>query len=221
MVSSPNYPKNQAQPKKTEPKPKKPASTLHDALASTAPAPKPSAQEAQDTQRAQEGLLALQEMATHSVELKNQLLYARAEIENMRKRHEKERTELQQYASTKVLRDLLDVADNMHRAFLSKEESANQDLKQLLAGLELTWKGFMEVLGKYGVKAMEAHGKLFDPNQHEAVLEQESTQYAPGTVMQVVQTGYFLADRLLRPARVIVAKAPAQTDENPSPQQKP
>ena len=127
-------------------------------------------------------------------------------------------------ASTGFARDVLAVADNMHRALGTIEaelrEHADAKMKALIEGVELTERELMKVLEKYGVTKFSPEGEKFDPNVHQAMYEVPNADLPPGHVAQVIQAGYMLGDRVLRPALVGVAKAapkapPASANDNP------
>lgn len=145
-------------------------------------------------------------------DMKDRLLRTLAEMENLRKRTEREVADSRVYAVTVFARDILTVADNMHRALgaLDAELRENLDagLKGVLEGVELTERELIKVLEKHGVKKLEPLGQKFDPNRHQAMYEVPDASATPGTVVQVVQAGYTIGDRVLRPALVAVAKAP-------------
>jgi molecular chaperone GrpE len=137
---------------------------------------------------------------------KNFDLYMRsqAEIENMKKRFQKDKEALIKFSNESLIRELLAVVDNLEKAIThSEDENAFHTLKE---GVELTLKGFMETLEKAGLEKIEAVGQSFDPNFHEAVSEQEDDTVSPGTVIQELQKGYLLNERLVRPAVVLVSK---------------
>ncbi len=137
-----------------------------------------------------------------------------AELENYKKRVEKEKGETYKFANENILKDLLPVLDNLERALEHGRESGN--LKALLDGVELTHKSFWTVLEKYGITRIEAMGEEFDPNHHEAVMVQEDAQKPAGQVISQLQIGYRLHNRLVRPAMVVVSKKPElNPDEDP------
>jgi molecular chaperone GrpE len=160
-----------------------------------------------------------------AAEFKDKLLRTLAEMENLRKRTEREVAEARQYAIANFSRDVLAVADNMHRALEAIDEelrqSADTKMKSLVEGVELTERELMKVLERNGVKKFSPLGEKFDPNLHQAMYEVPDGDAAPGTVAQVIQAGYMLGERVLRPALVAVAKAnrkPAPSaNDNPSP----
>jgi len=131
-------------------------------------------------------------------------LRSQAEMENMKKRFQKDKQDLIKYGNETLTKQLLPVADNLEKA-LDHSEDENS-IEALREGVDLTLKGLMNVLEKAGVEAVEAVGAPFDPNFHEAVSEQEDDRVAPGTVLKELQKGYLLNQRLIRPAMVIVNK---------------
>jgi molecular chaperone GrpE len=146
--------------------------------------------------------------------LKDRSLRALAEVENVRKRLERERDEARTYSVTRFARDILTVADNLNRALVAvpAEVRAKDDaVKAVLEGVEATARELAAALARHGVKPIEAEGQRFDPNLHQAIAEVPSREAQPGTVVNVVQPGYLIGDRLLRPAMVTVAKADGAT----------
>jgi len=139
--------------------------------------------------------------------LQQDLLYARAETQNLGRRKEKEIADAHAYASTKFARDILSVADNLGRALAALTEEQRQDaaIKPLITGLEATERELLSVFERNGITRIAAIGLPLDPNQHQAMLEIPSDK-APGTIVQEMQAGYMMKDRLLRPAMVGVAK---------------
>ena len=138
-------------------------------------------------------------------QLQDRILRMAAEMENTRKRLEREKSECISFANEGMIRGLLPVIDNLERAVQHGEDDAT--CQGLLEGVRLTLKSFGEVLGKFGCVPFDAVGKTFDPNFHEAVMQQESSEHPEKTILQELQKGYMLHDRLLRPAMVIVSKA--------------
>jgi molecular chaperone GrpE len=142
--------------------------------------------------------------------LKDRSLRALAEVENVRKRLERERDEARTYSVTRFARDILTVADNLNRALASFPPEARAKLddsvKAVLDGVDATARELGAALARHGVKPIEAQGQRFDPNLHQAIAEVLAKDAVPGTVVTVVQTGYTIGDRLLRPAMVTVAK---------------
>lgn len=144
-------------------------------------------------------------------ELKERVLRALAEAENTRRRAERDRNDATQYAVTRFARDLLHVSDNLRRALshLTPEVQAEAvpTVKAVLEGVEATERELTTTLERHGIRAIEAEGAKFDPNLHQAIAEVPADDKTPGSVVNVVQTGYIIADRLLRPAMVTVARA--------------
>ncbi len=135
--------------------------------------------------------------------LKDQLLRLAADFDNYRKRTRKEMDEVRRYGIEGVLGDLLQVVDNLDRA-LSHSEG---DKSPVIQGVRMVQKQFSDVLSRFGVVSFSAMGQPFDPERHEAVGQAPAGDKAPGTILEEAQKGYMLHDRLLRPARVIVAAA--------------
>lgn len=131
-------------------------------------------------------------------------LRAQAETENVRKRMRREMEDVQRYAALPVLKDMLSVLDDMDRALEAAKNSSDQSLVQ---GITLVRSRLVEALERHGCRRIEAEGAEFNPAQHEAILMQPSTDKAPNTVLHVAQQGYTLHDRVIRPAKVIVAKS--------------
>jgi len=145
--------------------------------------------------------------------LKDQRLRALAEVENIRRRAEREKTEASQYAVTKFARDMVSIADNFSRALAAcppeLREAADPQIKAVLDGVEATDRQLMATLERYGVKPVITEGGKFDPNLHQAIAEVPGNGKPPGTIVDVVQAGYMIGDRLLRPAMVTVARRDA------------
>ncbi len=137
-------------------------------------------------------------------------LYAKAETQNLRRRMEKEMSDARSYAATGFARDVLSVADNLSRAIEAIPDSLRGDekMKGLVVGLEATQRELEKVFASHGITRIAAKGMPLDPNQHQAMLEIPSDEHAPGTVIQEMQAGWMIKDRLLRPAMVGVAKKP-------------
>jgi molecular chaperone GrpE len=144
-------------------------------------------------------------------EAKDRVLRTLAEMENLRNRTAREIEDARKYAVTGFARDLLEVADNLGRALASVPQEARENdeaVKNLMLGVEMTQRSLLGALEKHRVRRIEPQkGDRFDPNLHQAMFEVPTDQQAPGTVAEVMQAGYVLADRLLRPALVGVAKA--------------
>lgn len=141
---------------------------------------------------------------------RQEVLYAKAETQNVRRRLEKDIADARAYAATGFARDILSVSDNLSRALDSIPQELREDdkLKNLVAGIEATAREIDKVFGIHGISRIAAKGLPLDPNQHQAMLEVPSADAEPGTVLQELQAGYMIKDRLLRPAMVAVAKKP-------------
>ena len=141
-------------------------------------------------------------------DLKDRLLRTMADMENLRNRSRREQEDALKYATTNFARDLLNVSDNLRRALESVPEDAdpeNETLKTLRDGIEMTERELLSVFERHGIAAINPVGEKFDHNAHQAMFKVPGADAAPGTVVQVIQTGYMLRDRLLRPAMVGVA----------------
>ncbi|MES2754697.1 MAG: nucleotide exchange factor GrpE [Pseudomonadota bacterium] len=149
------------------------------------------------------------ELEAELADAKSAVLYAQAETQNLRRRAEKEAQDARTYAATGFARDILSVADNLERALASIPAELRDDdkFKSLVTGLEATGREVASVFQRHGITRIAAMGVPLDPNQHQAMLEVPSDA-APGTIVQEMQAGYMIKDRLLRPALVGVAKAP-------------
>jgi molecular chaperone GrpE len=147
-----------------------------------------------------------------AADFKDKALRAMAEVENIRRRAQRERDDAVKYAATNIARDLLSVADNLSRALASVDETqiADETTRNLLTGVAATERELLAAFEKNGIKRIDPKGERFDHNFHQAIFEVENTGKPAGTVVEVLQPGYVLHDRLLRPAMVGVAKgAPA------------
>jgi len=144
---------------------------------------------------------------------KDRLLRLAAEMENLRKRTEREKAEATLYAATNFARDLLTVSDNLGRALQAipaeEREHAGEVEKNLIFGVEVTEKELTQVFQRHGIRKLETVGQKFDPNYHQAIYEVPTSEKPPGIVMQEMQPGYAVGDRCLRPAMVGVSKAEA------------
>lgn len=165
------------------------------------------------------------ELEGQIADLTDRLLRAHADMDNMRKRTEKEKADTAKYAITKFAGDMIDVADNFQRARAAvPAEAAGQDgaLKSLLDGVVMIERAFDQALDRHKVRKINPAGEPFDPHFHQAVMEQQNPEVAAGTILQVYQVGYVIEDRLLRPAAVVVAKGgfkPVRTPEPAAPPQ--
>ncbi len=141
---------------------------------------------------------------------KEEVLYAKAETQNVRRRLEKDIADSRAYAATSFARDVLSVSDNLARALESIPPELRDDEKfrNLVAGIEATGREIDKVFASHGISRIAATGLPLDPNQHQAMIEIPSADVEPGTVLQELQAGYMIKDRLLRPAMVAVSKKP-------------
>nr|WP_136249736.1 nucleotide exchange factor GrpE [Ningiella ruwaisensis] len=142
-------------------------------------------------------------------EQKDSVLRARADMENARRRAEQEVDKARKFALERFAGELLPVIDNLERA-LQSANAEDEAVKPLLEGVELTHKSFLSSIEKFGMQVLDPQGEAFNPDHHQAMSMQESTELAPNTVMAVMQKGYLLNGRLLRPAMVMVSRAPTE-----------
>jgi molecular chaperone GrpE len=152
-------------------------------------------------------------LQSESEELRNQNLRLLADIDNLRKRTEREKDETAKYAVTRFARDVVGVADNFERAIQTVPQGAvdaDATLKGLVEGVTMTERELINVLERYGVKRLSPKGEPFDPHKHQAMMETENVDVAPGTIIEVYQAGYTIEERILRPAMVVVAKGGAK-----------
>jgi molecular chaperone GrpE len=160
-------------------------------------------------------------LAQEAAELKDKLLRTLAEMENLRRRTEREVQDSRAYGISAFARDMLGVSDNMRRALESIDsearESAGAAVKAFVEGVELTERELLKALEKHGVRKFDPQGERFDPNVHQAMYEVPDSSVTAGTVVQVMQPGYMIGERMLRPALVGVAKggpAPAESQDS-------
>ena len=141
---------------------------------------------------------------------KQETLYAKAETQNVRRRMEKDVSDARAYAATGFARDILSVYDNLVRAIEAIPADLHDDprMKALVTGIEATQREVEKVFAQHGITRIASTGLPLDPNQHQAMLEVPSDSHEPGTVVQEMQSGWMIKDRLLRPAMVAVAKKP-------------
>lgn len=154
-------------------------------------------------------------------ELKDRLLRLAAEMENLRRRTARDVSDAKTYSVASFARDMLTVSDNLRRAIdavpAEARERGEAGLTALLEGVDLTEREMLVALGRHGVKKIDPQGQKFDPNFHQAMFEVPNTEVPNNSVIEVVQTGYVIADRVLRPAMVGVAKGgPRQAQETPA-----
>ena len=150
----------------------------------------------------------LTELEKELEEVRQHVLYAQAETQNVRRRLEQEKISAAQYAATGFARDMLSVKDNLERALAAIPEELRSDerMKGLVAGIEATGRELDSAFQRHGIVRVEAMGKPLDPHLHQAMLELPSDEAEPGTIIQEMQPGYTIKDRLLRPALVGVAR---------------
>src|SRR5947209_4765255 len=149
-------------------------------------------------------------LAAEAAEFKDKFLRTLAEMENLRRRTEREVADARLYGITQFARDIVTVADNMDRALQALDdelrEKADTGVKALLDGVELTERELLKALEKHGVQKIDPKGQKFDPHRHQAMFEVPDETVPSGTVVQVVQAGYTIGERVLRPAMVGIAK---------------
>jgi molecular chaperone GrpE len=152
--------------------------------------------------------------------LHERLLRALAEAENVRRQADRTITESRQYGISEFAREMLTVADNLQRTIDAgrKQTLTSVDNAALLEGVVATLRAFLQALERFGVRPIDAQGKPFDPNFHEAVMEVDDPSLPSSTVTQVMQQGYTIQNRLLRPARVVVSKASGKESSKASPE---
>ncbi|WP_294536716.1 nucleotide exchange factor GrpE [uncultured Rhodoblastus sp.] len=159
---------------------------------------------------------AVQALIAENASLKDKVLRTLAEMENLRRRTDKEVADAKTYGVTSFARDMLTFADNLKRALdnvpAQARESADVALKSFVEGIELTERDFLSRLARHGVRKLEPKGQKFDPNFHEALFEAQDESLVPGTVAQVVEDGFAIGDRVLRPAKVGVARGGVKPD---------
>jgi molecular chaperone GrpE len=156
-------------------------------------------------------------LRAENADLRDKLLRAVAEMENLRKRTEREIADTRSYAIAGFARDMLTATDSLARALMvlpaEARQTADGAMQSLIEGIEMTEREMQRLLAKHGVKPIEAEGQKFDPHKHQAMFEVPDPTRPEGTVVQVVQAGFAIGDRVLRPAMVGVAKgAPAATE---------
>ena len=160
------------------------------------------------TQRIYELETALSEAQATIKEQQDGVLRARADADNARRRAEGEVEKARKFALERFAGELLPVVDNLERA-IELSDSDNEAVKPLLEGVEMTHKSFMSTIEKFGLSLIDPQGETFNPDLHQAMSMQESADHAPNTVMAVMQKGYQINGRLLRPAMVMVSRAPS------------
>lgn len=166
-------------------------------------------EEEEEGAAASAGLDRLAELERELEEVRQHVLYAQAETQNVRRRMEQEKANASAYAATGFARDILSVKDNLERALSTIGDELREDgrLKGLVSGIEATGRELDKVFERHGIARVRSLGEQLDPNRHQAMLEVPSDE-GPGTIVQELQPGYTIKDRLLRPALVGVAKKP-------------
>jgi molecular chaperone GrpE len=174
-----------------------------------------------DTSAANGGGGEIEALRAEVADLKDRLLRALADAENTRRRAERDRVDASQYAVTKFARDILAVADNFQRATnalpADAREAASPQVKAVIEGVEATERQLLAALERYGVKPIDTADGRFDPNLHQAIAEVPGEGKPGGSIVHVVQTGYLIGDRLLRPSMVTVARKDSAPPMAPPP----
>ena len=159
--------------------------------------------------------VVLERLQTENAELKDRVLRSLADMENLRRRTEREVADAKSYGVTSLARDMLTFADNLRRAIDSVPADARArveaSVKSFIEGIEVTERDFLSRLARHGVRKLEPQGQKFDPNMHEALFEMPDESVPNGTVTQVVETGYAIGERVLRPAKVGVSRGGPRT----------
>ena len=155
--------------------------------------------------------LKLKEEAAKSGEYWDKILRLQADFENIRKRLEKEKQEYTRFANEEIILELLNILDDLERA-VDLTETKHQDLPAFLKGVEIILAHLYELLKEYGVRPIEAKGKIFDPNYHEALMQAEDKSVPEHTIVEELQKGYLLNDRVIRTAKVKVSTAKTQNE---------
>lgn len=150
----------------------------------------------------------IRHLESEKAQLEERLVRLQADFENHRKRTLREKQEALSYGHENVVKDVLGVVDNLDRAIEHARASSGADFEGMLQGVELVRRELLAVLAKHGVSTIEAEGEGFDPNIHEALAQMDDANIPAGRVARMLQKGYRLRDRLLRPARVMVSKGP-------------
>ncbi len=184
------------------------------------------AQQAEPGQSFQAQLQQFAELKAENAELRDRLLRTMAEMENVRRRTEREKSDTAKYAISEFARDAVSIGDNLHRAIEAAQKEPlgeNPALKTLLEGVEVTERELFKVFERHGITRFDPLGEKFDPHQHEAMVKVDVPGVPADIVVQVLQAGYKIADRILRPAAVIVAKGgtPVRQPERPQPESPP
>lgn len=150
----------------------------------------------------------LENLRAENAELKDRILRSQAELENFRRRSQKEALDAMKYSSLPVIRDLLPGIDNLERALSAAEQSG--DTQNLIEGIKMVVNQFVEALKSHSALPIQPEGEPFDPNLHQALSQIPSADHEPMTVLQVIESGYKIHDRVIRPAKVMVSCAPPE-----------
>lgn len=173
----------------------------------------PKAKVKKDSDNGKKKTEEIKELKDQVASEKDKALRLSAEFENYKKRKQREIDEFRKFANESIFRQFLSVVDNLERAIDSSEE--NSDEKGLLEGVKLTYKEIIKLFETFNVKLVEAEEKPFDPNFHQAVTQEKTDEFPDNTVTKVLQKGYLLHDRLIRPAMVVVSKrVEKETEKN-------
>jgi len=173
----------------------------------------PGISEAVADQELAEQAARLTELEAERDEFKEKMLRAMAETENVRRRAERDRKDAEAYGGTKLARDLLSVHDNLERALATADDTLRAEHPSFIEGVELTQRELLNAFAKHRIeKVLPERGDRFDPHYHQAMFEVPVPDAEPGSVVEVMQAGFTIADRLLRPALVGVAKAPPKAE---------
>lgn len=159
----------------------------------------------------------LEKLNAENAEMKDRMLRTLAEMENLRRRTEREIADAKTYGVTNFARDMIALADNLRRAIESAPAEGGEAVKTLVEGLELTERDFLSRLARYNVRKIEPMGQKFDPNMHEALFELPDPSVPANTVMQVVEDGYAIGERCLRPAKVGVSRGGPKAQSGDAP----
>jgi molecular chaperone GrpE len=195
-------------PSPDESDPNKPSADTDTAPGGGAADPAPGAAAEPEGQRSVHDVIAA--LQAEVADFKDRWMRAQAETENVRKRYEREKAETAKYAITKFARDIVNVGDNFQRAIDAVPAGAAERepaLKSFLEGVTLTERELLNILERHGIKRLSPKDEPFNPHLHQAMMEVQRSDVAPGTIVQVFQAGYTIEDRVLRPAMVVVAKA--------------
>jgi molecular chaperone GrpE len=151
-------------------------------------------------------------LLSENAALKDRLLRALADAENTRRQADRKAEDTRKFAIAEFARELLPIIDNLQRVLEARAAAQSAEDNALLQGVETTLRLFFQTLERFGIKKIAASGQRFDPSLHEALMEADDASNPPGTVTQVLEDGYTIHDRLLRPARVVVSKKHPSTD---------